>query len=775
MSTWAQTDFTGGEFSPYVDARIDAGRYNTGLSRCLNYYPIPQGPLLRRPGARFVHRTKDNGVARLIPFKFSQTQNYQIEFGNAYMRFYRNNGLVLNSGKTVSGVTRGVTTTLSVTAHGFTNGTRVYLTGLVDDNTGVSLEQLNNREFVVANQTTNAFEIQVPPSTAINSTGYGAWVSGGSVASIVEVGSVYTSAEIFALKYVQSLDTLYLCHPSHPPRTLVRTSDTAWVTDPIVFTNGPFFPVPATATTLTPSGTTGSVTITASAVTDINDGAGFLSTDVGRFLRLQDSLLNWVSGTITNVATTTSITVTLDGTLGNTLPITVWRLGLWSDTTGYPSVPFFFEDRLGFAGTLMAPQRLDMSRTGDYTNFQPTDADGTVGDDHALDFTLNSGDVNSTLWVQPLSGVLFDGTPAGEWTARSAYENEPMTPTSIFAEKSSTWGAFDALAIQVNKAVLYIHRGKRRLRELIGDRSSSRTTDLSELAYHLAAGGLQELAYTQEPHQLVWARKTDGGLLGMTYGRNEDPTAPFFAGWQDHRLGGIETVSTLTYGASTYTLSALVESISVIPSTTTNRDELWMVVQRKINGVTVRQIEYLDAPFEAETTYADANHLDSSRKATSGSDITELTGLFYFEGQVLNTWINGAAGPDVTVLNGRVTIDVALHARTVYVGYKYTSLGTLLRPEAGAKDGGPALGKIRRVDYASLNVYRTSGLEIAVEATAIWDEVPDATGADGLTGITRVTVPADDDYEGRFSWRQTGPEPGMLRSITGFLDLQDGG
>ena len=768
-ATFALTDFTGGEFSPYIDARITAERYQTGLTECINAYPTPQGPLLRRPGTRHVHTTKDNGAARLIPFQFSIDQTYHIEFGDQYARFYRNNGLILETTKAVTAVSQSSTTVLTSAGHGYSNGDRIYLAGLVDDDTLNSLEQLNNREYVLANVTTDTFEIQIPPSTAIDSSGMGMYVSGGVVGRIYEIVTPYAIADVPLIAFDQSHDVLYLVHPDYQPRKMLRVGDTSWTIPVVDFLNGPYLPTNTTTTTFTPSGAgPGSVTVTASSTTGINDDAGFQSSDVGREIRLQGSTLDWVEGTISAVGSTTSITVVLATALPNTTAITSWRLGVWSETTGYPRVVTFFEDRLWMGGVTAAPQRVDSSRTGDYENFQPTDADGTVGDDHACSFTLNSGDVNLLLWLKARSGSLYAGTPKGEWAIMSAYESEPITPTSVFVDDFADWGSHPVAPVKAGKSLLYIHRSKRRLREITGDRGAATVFDMSELAYHLAAGGFEEVVYVQDPHQIVWVRKTDGALVGLTYGRNEGGSV--VAGWHRHSLGGGTVVGQDTKGNDLY---ATVESVSAAFSVSTSRDELWMIVKRTINGGTVRHVEYMEQPFDEEVSYTDAHHLDGATKFSSGSDITELTGLAKWEGETLNTWINGAAGPDIVIANGRATLSGTLAARTVYVGYKTTMRATILRPEAGGANG-PALGKLRRVHEVAMNFYRTLGVQVSFYEVTDWDDLS-MTGADGFSGIIKVDLPSDNNYEGRISWRQTGPGPGMVRSVTGFLLTQDDG
>ena len=93
-----QRAFNGGEVSPSMYARIDDGKYQTGMALCKNFLIEPQGPIVTRPGLKYVNRTKHKGKkARLIPFNFSITQTMVLEFGEKYVRFH-------TQGQTVMGV-----------------------------------------------------------------------------------------------------------------------------------------------------------------------------------------------------------------------------------------------------------------------------------------------------------------------------------------------------------------------------------------------------------------------------------------------------------------------------------------------------------------------------------------------------------------------------------------------------------------------------------------------------------------------------------------------
>lgn len=89
--------FNSGELSPTLRGRVDLSRYTSGCRTLLNMLVLAEGPATRRPGTRFVARTKNDGVARLIAFEFSTVQAYVIEVGAGYFRFYRNGGVIESS------------------------------------------------------------------------------------------------------------------------------------------------------------------------------------------------------------------------------------------------------------------------------------------------------------------------------------------------------------------------------------------------------------------------------------------------------------------------------------------------------------------------------------------------------------------------------------------------------------------------------------------------------------------------------------------------------
>ena len=93
------TNVSAGELSPLLDGRVDISRYYNGAKRLENFIPLPTGGWKRRPGTYYVASVKDSArKTRVVPFQFSVTQAYILEFGDRYLRVYYDQGQLLSGG-----------------------------------------------------------------------------------------------------------------------------------------------------------------------------------------------------------------------------------------------------------------------------------------------------------------------------------------------------------------------------------------------------------------------------------------------------------------------------------------------------------------------------------------------------------------------------------------------------------------------------------------------------------------------------------------------------
>lgn len=502
--------------------------------------------------------------------------------------------------------------------------------------------------------------------------------SGGSP---VETVTPYAHDELGRLKWTQSADTLYLPHPFYAPRTLTRSSHTVWTLAAYTPNDGPYLEENTTSTTLTPSAATGAITLTASAVTGINDGAGFLSTDVGRIIRLKEgSTWGWV--TITGWTSTTVVTATVNNTLTNTNAKTAWRMGLWSHSYGWPSCAQFHEQRLFWAGAGARPQRVDGSATGNFTKFVP----GT-DDADPVSYSIDSDKVNAIRWLASRK-VLHLGTVGAEARVGSVSATTPLTPSNVQAKIETDHGSADMMAVGIGNVVIFAQYHGRKLREMafVFEDDGYRAPDISRLAEHLFLDGIAGFVYQQEPWSCIWVWTATGDLLSCTYVREEGVVA-----WAKHPVGG----------------NGIVESLACIPGTN-GYDELWAAIRRTIDGQTRLYVEVLTPAFDDGVALEDGVFVDSSL-SYNGTATTTLSGLSHLEGQTVQIMTNRGVHPAQMVLGG--TVQLEWPVTKAHVGLAYTTTIQPMPLEAGGV-AGTSQGARGRIDEIVVRLHRSLGCKI---------------------------------------------------------------
>ena len=662
------TNFTGGELSPRLDGRNDLQKYSTGCKTLENMIIFPHGSAARRSGTQFVAEVKDSSKeTRLIPFEFSTTQTYILEFGNQYIRFYKDDGQILSSG------------------------------------------------------------------------------------SPYEISSPYLEAELFDIKFAQSADVMYICHPNHAARKLARTGHTSWTLTEVEFTDGPYLDDNITTTTLTSSAHTVGTgrTLTASSTTGINDNQGWLATDVGREVTFRDGY-----GKITGYTSSTVVTWEILEDTGSGSHSTDWSLGAFSDTTGHPSCVTFFEQRLVFAATLSQPQTIFFSKSGDYENMNENRG-GTVADDDAIIYTIASNQVNAIRFMTA-TRTLIIGTAGGEFAVSGGSVDTAITPTNILIKKQSNNGAANVDALAVGNATLFLQRAKRKLRELAYnfDVDGYVAPDLTILAEHISEGGFKQLSYQQEPNQIIWCVRNDGQLVGLTYQREQQVVA-----WHRHIFGG----------------NAVCESVATIP-TDDSEYQTWVINKRTINGSTKRYVEFLHKYDFDETDDTSFNFLDSQLEY-DGSAVTTIGGLSHLEGEEVSILADGATHTNKTVSSGQITLDRS--SSKVKVGLPYTSLLQTMRIDAGAQNG-TSQSKTKRIYEITARLYESIGIEVGPDLNNM-ERIPFRSSADAMdSGITVFTGDKEIEFRGNYETdgfifvRQTQPLPLTILSLYPKLQTNDG-
>lgn len=198
------------------------------------------------------------------------------------------------------------------------------------------------------------------------------------------------------------------------------------------------------------------------------------------------------------------------------------------------------------------------------------------------------------------------------------------------------------------------------------------------------------MVYQQEPYTILWAVTSSGALRSFTFNKEQE-----VLGWARQPVAGLYLGE-----------AAVVESIQTILSPDGDRDDLWMIVKRTVNGTTKRYVEYMTPEYEQEDdAIEDMLYLDAGA-TYDGSPTDTVTGLGYLEGQTVGILADGATHPDRVVSGGAIVLQ--REASVIQVGLKYRSLIKTNRIEAGATVG-TSQGKLKRIHRLIIRFLNTLG------------------------------------------------------------------
>lgn len=242
-------------------------------------------------------------------------------------------------------------------------------------------------------------------------------------------------------------------------------------------------------------------------------------------------------------------------------------LEIFDVPNGYPGTVTYFEQRLVYGATINSPEKVSLSQTGNYSNFNKS---FPLRDDDAINFIISSRKVNAVRHFVPLEDLIIL-TSGGEWKATSG--DSAFTVYNIRLRAQGYLGCSNVAPVVTNGNVLFMQARGNMVRDLAYNFETNgyRGNDLSIMARHLFRGHtIDEWALSEVPHNILWCIRSDGALLGLTYLKEHD----IFA-WHQHDTDG-------TF-----------ESVCSIPEG--DEDAVYFIVKRTIDGVTKRYVERLES------------------------------------------------------------------------------------------------------------------------------------------------------------------------------------
>jgi len=337
-----------------------------------------------------------------------------------------------------------------------------------------------------------------------------------------------TGAMLDDLCWVQSADTMILVHEDLAPIKLVRgATDADWTISTITFDSIPLYAftisVSNPAATITPSGVTGNLTITASA-------SVFTSGHVNQYIngtpQGRAKILEYVSGTEVKVVTEYPFFSTAAISSGN------WELetgyeGVWSAGRGWPRSVTFHEGRLYFGGSKSRPSTIWGSKVGLFFDFSATE----LLDDDAVEATLDTSQLN--VIVDLLSGRdLQVFTTGGEFYVPQS-GTDPITPLTLTFKNVSKNGTKPGTRVEtIETGSIFVQRQGKALNEfLFSDAQLTYVTSrISLLSGHLLKGpkriALRRATSTDEGDLLLVVNDTDGTMAVFSVMRSQQVVAP---------------------------------------------------------------------------------------------------------------------------------------------------------------------------------------------------------------------------------------------------------
>lgn len=447
---------------------------------------------------------------------------------------------------------------------------------------------------------------------------------------------------------------------------------------------------------------------------------------------------------ITEITSDSTAKAHVEKELGSTDMTTNFLWGAWSEEFGYPQTLCFFQDRLCFGGTKKQPYMVWMSRTGDYGNFSVEKASGTVTDDSAVALAFVSRKQFKILHLIASTDLIVL-TAGNEWTVSGS---DTVTPSKAVPKMQTTRGCSNVEPLMIGGRIVFVQGRGSTVRDMAYsyETDSYGGNDLTLLAKHIIENvQIVDSAYKQEPDSTIYFVRSDGAMACLSY-----------------------IMEQKVYAWSTIETQGKIEAVAAVQEG--DEDIIYLVVQREINGVTVRNIEYLAKNPAKSNNPDDYIMLDnaieySTAEKSSGAteiDVAELAG------EKVAVIGDGRVYSGLTVSqDGTVTLPAAVqHA---FIGLPYRSIVELPNVEIKTGDG-TMQGRKKQISNCILRLSNSLGGMVGPDINTLdlmnFDEQNAVSDIKLFTGDKHMTLPIGGfNNEGRVIIVTDEPYPFNLLAV----------
>lgn len=700
-----QTKFSNGEISESMRGDTSHPKYGASLRTCLNWMPIPQGALVKRPGTRFVAPVKDVAyVPRPIKFFFSDNQTFELEFGNGYLRFYQrgkyvgNDGNLHTFGDAYAGGYYEIVAPVITSMLPYLKYSQIgdVITFTYGGQAGVTLTppfDLRHTRGALTPWTIVATPLRIPVGAV---TWAGAPQDGLPPYQFTgaATGPVWNKGErsVQADSATTTLDE-WICIQDNVKGSNRKPPDPAALNSTGTSIQGSLDWMPSVdlahpavksvwvqtvvvqdaAGVVFESQPTPVLTINSSLSSDRQRPiipraptlAGGYTLLLYRFYRgAAGGALGWVNDVspagLASYANVPANSVWLDDGRSpdyTRQPPQLTDPFLVNGADSYPAVVGYLDQRRLFAASVAFPSGFWLSRAGDLYNYDGTTVRLIPGSDtDAMLVVLASPFLEQIrAFVPKRRGLLM--TAQGEW-AVAGQSGGPVSRSSIVPVQQSPWGSSWLDPISIGTGVLFNTAKSNMVRDLyplyglyadIWDGQ-----ELSFMARHLF--DLHTIAawdFQSTPYPFVWAPRDDGLLLSLTY-QHAPPSfgqqlAEGICAWAQHNTG---------VGFDKF------EAVCVVPEPP--EDAVYFIVKRLVNGAVKRYWERMNSPIPPASPYFPgasdvryAVYLDSSLQYDGHNDQLGLGAAVASFDSLAHP---GSVDPADYVIGSQIVIQVSLNA-----------------------------------------------------------------------------------------------------------------
>lgn len=447
---------------------------------------------------------------------------------------------------------------------------------------------------------------------------------------------------------------------------------------------------------------------------------------------------------LTEITSDSTAKAHVEKELGSTDMTTNFLWGAWSEEFGYPQTLCFFQDRLCFGGTKKQPYMVWMSRTGDYGNFSVEKASGTVTDDSAVALAFVSRKQFKILHLIASTDLIVL-TAGNEWTVSGS---DTVTPSKAVPKMQTTRGCSTVEPLMIGGRIVFVQGRGSTVRDMAYsyETDSYGGNDLTLLAKHIIENvQIVDSAYKQEPDSTIYFVRSDGSMACLSY-----------------------IMEQKVYAWSTIETQGKIEAVAAVQEG--DEDIIYLVVKREINGVTVRNIEYLAKNPAKSNNPDDYIMLDNAIEystAEKSSGETEIDAA-ELAGEKVTVIGDGRMYSGLTVSqDGTVTLPAAVqHA---FIGLPYRSIVELPNVEIRTGDG-TMQGRKKQISNCILRLSNSLGGMVGPDINTMdlmnFDEQNAVSDIKLFTGDKHMTLPIGGfNNEGRVIIVTDEPYPFNLLAV----------